>query len=89
MNGVLYALTAEVFPTQARGTGNAIAATCNRIFGIMVRWSPGSFLVKAKWRCKGPLLTIHADLDFAPPIWVAGVLYLVSGMSSHSGCLGR
>lgn len=31
---VLYAFTPEVFPTQDRGTGNALTATSNRIFGI-------------------------------------------------------
>jgi hypothetical protein len=27
--------TPELFPTPQRGTGNALTATCNRIFGIM------------------------------------------------------
>lgn len=35
MYGVLYAMTPELFPTKDRGTGNALAATANRIFGIM------------------------------------------------------
>ncbi|KAG8692222.1 hypothetical protein FRC11_003768, partial [Ceratobasidium sp. 423] len=35
MYGVLYAMTPELFPTKDRGTGNGIAATGNRIFGIM------------------------------------------------------
>lgn len=35
MYAVLYAYTPEIFPTKDRGTGNAIAATANRIFGIM------------------------------------------------------
>lgn len=35
MYAVLYAYTPEVFPTIHRGTGNALTATCNRIFGIM------------------------------------------------------
>jgi hypothetical protein len=37
MYGVLYALSPEVFPTRARGTGNALVASANRIFGVMVR----------------------------------------------------
>jgi hypothetical protein len=32
---VLYAYTPEIFPTKDRGTGNALTATANRIFGIM------------------------------------------------------
>ena len=32
---VLYAYTPEIFPTKDRGTGNALTATSNRIFGIM------------------------------------------------------
>jgi hypothetical protein len=35
MYAVLYGFTPEIFPTKDRGTGNAIAATANRIFGIM------------------------------------------------------
>ncbi|KAK5996849.1 MFS siderochrome iron transporter 1 [Cladobotryum mycophilum] len=35
MYAVLYGYTPEVFPTPQRGTGNALAATSNRIFGIM------------------------------------------------------
>lgn len=35
MFAVLYGYTPELFPTPQRGTGNALAATCNRIFGIM------------------------------------------------------
>jgi MFS family permease len=37
MYAVLYAYTPEVFPTKDRGTGNALAATANRVFGIMGR----------------------------------------------------
>ncbi len=36
--GVLYAITPELFLTKDRGTGNAITAMANRIFGIMVRF---------------------------------------------------
>ncbi|KZF18812.1 transporter [Xylona heveae TC161] len=32
---VLYAYTPEIFPTKDRGTGNALTATANRVFGIM------------------------------------------------------
>ncbi|PWN43781.1 MFS general substrate transporter [Ceraceosorus guamensis] len=35
MYAILYAYTPEVFPTRVRGTGNAITASANRIFGIM------------------------------------------------------
>ncbi|KAF4125472.1 Major Facilitator Superfamily [Geosmithia morbida] len=35
MYAVLYGYTPELFPTPQRGTGNALTATCNRIFGIM------------------------------------------------------
>lgn len=35
MYGVLYAITPELFPTKDRGTGNALVAAANRIFGIM------------------------------------------------------
>lgn len=35
MYAVLYAYTPEVFPTKDRGTGNALTAMANRIFGVM------------------------------------------------------
>ncbi|OAX35732.1 MFS general substrate transporter [Rhizopogon vinicolor AM-OR11-026] len=35
MYGVLYAISPELFPTKDRGTGNAIVATANRVFGVM------------------------------------------------------
>lgn len=35
MYAVLYGFTPELFPTPQRGTGNALSATCNRVFGIM------------------------------------------------------
>ena len=39
MYGVLYAVSPELFLTKDRGTGNAIVASANRVFGIMVRAS--------------------------------------------------
>lgn len=35
MYGVLYAISPELFPTKDRGTGNALVAAANRLFGIM------------------------------------------------------
>lgn len=35
MYAVLYGFTPELFPTPQRGTGNALTAVCNRVFGIM------------------------------------------------------
>lgn len=35
MYSVLYAYTPETFATKDRGTGNAITASANRVFGIM------------------------------------------------------
>jgi MFS family permease len=43
MYSVLYAYTPEIFPTKDRGTGNALTATSNRVFGIMAV-SSSSFL---------------------------------------------
>lgn len=42
MYAVLYGYTPEVFPTPQHGTGNALAATCNRVFGIMAVSQPPS-----------------------------------------------
>jgi MFS family permease len=45
MYAVLYAYTPEIFPTKDRGTGNALTATANRVFGIM----GASFWSKSSW----------------------------------------
>lgn len=37
MYGVLYAVSAEIFPAKDRGTGNGLTATASRVFGVMVR----------------------------------------------------
>ncbi|KAF8876390.1 MFS general substrate transporter [Infundibulicybe gibba] len=63
MYGVLYAITPELFPTKDRGTGNAIVATANRIFGIMA-----------------PIIALYADLTSSVPIFIAGAIFLVSGI---------
>lgn len=38
MYGVLYAISAEIFPAKDRGTGNGLTATATRVFGVMVRF---------------------------------------------------
>lgn len=44
MYAVLYAYTPEIFPTKDRGTGNALTASANRIFGIMAVSSNMNFI---------------------------------------------
>jgi MFS family permease len=61
MYAVLYAYTPEIFPTKDRGTGNALAASANRVFGIMAvslrsrflrQYSTLTFqLFSQLWRC--------------------------------------
>jgi hypothetical protein len=34
-DGILYGYAPEVFPTPVRGTGDALAATANRVFGLL------------------------------------------------------
>ncbi|KAJ7695155.1 MFS general substrate transporter [Mycena rosella] len=35
MYGVLYSISAEIFPAKDRGTGNALVSTTSRIFGVL------------------------------------------------------
>lgn len=35
MWATLYTVTPELFPTKVRGTGNGLASSANRIFGVM------------------------------------------------------
>ena len=37
MYGVLYAVSAEIFPANHRGTGNGLIGTATRVFGVLVR----------------------------------------------------
>jgi hypothetical protein len=48
MYAVLYAYTPEIFPTKDRGTGNALTATANRVFGIMAVRCPTHYFVLPK-----------------------------------------
>src|SRR5262245_50526521 len=61
MYGVLYAYTPEIFPTKDRGTGNGLAATANRIFGVMAPVIASAFLGG------GHLILVYADLSTPVP----------------------
>ena len=37
MYGVLYAVSAEIFPANHRGTGNGLTGATNHVFGVLVR----------------------------------------------------
>ncbi|KAF8156556.1 MFS general substrate transporter [Crassisporium funariophilum] len=63
MYGVLYAVTPESFLTKDRGTGLALCACANRIFGVM-----------------SPIIALYADLTTSVPIFIAGAIFLVSGV---------
>lgn len=45
MYAVLYSFTPEIFPTKDRGTGNALTATANRVFGVMAVSFTDTFLL--------------------------------------------
>ena len=84
MYGVLYAVSPELFPTRGRGTGNAIVASANRIFGIMVSLS---FIsdhcfthFHANDRPKAPIIALYANLATSAPIYVSGALFIVAGV---------
>ena len=78
MYGVLYAVTPELFPTKDRGTGNGLAATANRIFGIM---SP----IVALYANLNTPVPIYSMSSFLPCTWadgilVSGSLFLAAGL---------
>ena len=82
MYGVLFAITPELFPTKARGTGNAITATANRIFGVMVRYFNciNYRLVDGRFHLQAPIVALYTDLTTPVPIFIAGGIFLVSGV---------
>jgi hypothetical protein len=81
MYGVLYALSPELFPTKDRGTGNAIVATANRIFGIMVCDTgldlPSLMTLVLR---QAPIVALYANLTSSVPIYISGALFIVSGL---------
>jgi MFS family permease len=73
MYAVLYAYTPEIFPTKDRGTGNALTATANRVFGIMaVRSIDFSFrmisLQKVDIGEVANQASVQTEADFSQPI---------------------
>lgn len=73
MYGVLYAYTPEIFPTRNRGTGNGLAATANRIFGVMAP------IIASNTRRYSANL-VYADLTTSVPIYISGTLFLIAGV---------
>jgi MFS family permease len=84
MYGVLYALSPELFPSPVRGTGNAVVAVANRVFGIMVSSShPTAKMVDEAMLMlciQAPIVALYADLTTSVPIFVSGALFLVAGL---------
>lgn len=86
MYGVLYALSPELFPTKDRGTGNAIVASANRIFGIMacsvfsrisVTFSSDTGILFHL--IQAPIIALYANLTTSVPIYISGALFIVAG----------
>lgn len=82
MYGVLYAISPELFPTKDRGTGNAIVATANRVFGIMV--CVQCFVCDGRLiysnESQAPIIALYADLNTPVPIYLSGALFIASGL---------
>lgn len=80
MYAVLYSYSPELFPTPQRGTGNALTATCNRIFGIMavsvvillgghLFWIRPASLRKQAHAFKTLLTFLYSPSSPCSPIW--------------------
>jgi hypothetical protein len=79
MYSVLYAYTPEIFPTKDRGTGNALTATSNRIFGIMAV-SNYSFAGGTLSDASQPIIAMFANLRTAAPVYTSGALFFLAGL---------
>jgi MFS family permease len=78
MYSVLYAYTPEIFPTKDRGTGNALTATSNRVFGIMA-------VSSSPWysnfpNVSQPIIAMFANLHTAVPVYTSGALFFLAGL---------
>jgi hypothetical protein len=79
MYSVLYAYTPEIFPTKDRGTGNALTATSNRVFGIMAV-SSYSFAYGKLSDNMQPIIAIFSNLRTAVPVYTSGALFFLAGL---------
>ena len=82
MYAVLYGYTPELFPTPQRGTGNALAAIANRIFGIMavsVNPFPRCTAIDAN-DCFQPIIGMFANLQTSAPVYTSGALFIAAGV---------
>lgn len=87
MYAVLYAYTPETFVTPHRGTGNALTATANRVFGIMAvsaETCPSGWVAGcADFECAfflQPIIAMFANLETAAPVYTSGALFIVAGL---------
>jgi MFS family permease len=80
MYAVLYAYTPEIFPTKDRGTGNALTATANRVFGIMAVGQILSPYVDITLIHLQPIVAMFANLETSAPVYTSGALFIVAGL---------
>lgn len=81
MYAVLYAYTPEIFATKDRGTGNALTACSNRIFGIMGKRKQTVSVLDQEHRLTmliAPIVAMFADLETPAPVYVSGSLFIVA-----------
>lgn len=83
MYAVLYSYSPELFPTPQRGTGNALTATCNRIFGIMavsvdcLNSHTRSIMLTS---LPQPIIAMFANLETSAPVYTSGALFIAAGV---------
>jgi MFS family permease len=90
MYAVLYSFTPELFPTPQRGTGNALTATCNRVFGIMAVSAPLLHTSRPLWATmlclyadsilRKPIIGMFANLATSAPVYTSGALFIAAGL---------
>lgn len=79
MYGILYAYTPEVFPTSSRGSGNAICASLNRLFGIIAPLLQSVSVYGPA--CDPVLISLqYASPSAATPVFISAALFIVSGV---------
>jgi hypothetical protein len=78
MYAVLYAYSPEAFPTKDRGTGNALAATANRIFGIKGKETCLRLTAVTATDFVAPIIAMFANLETAAPVYTSCALFLAA-----------
>jgi len=79
MYGVLYALSLELLPIKARGTGYTMVFTVNCTCNAMVRVSAMFQKCTVIYQMQASIIALYANINTSLPMWVSGAVLVLAG----------